>query len=94
MALKDASREARLQWFARQIIDAAWHGDVDAADVQFWGVSAGLIAERKVTAENRQWVDENVIDFSELAEGDTFFEFSPDLEVSESVTNSGDAKGE
>lgn len=75
MALKDASREVRLQWFARQILDDARHGDVDGGDVQSYAEQAGLIVSQIATEEDIEKYD---LDGTEP--GDSFYRFSPDLE--------------
>lgn len=74
--LKRCTREQRLAWFARQIITAAWHGDVDAMDVQEWAVAAGLIYAETVT-ENTDMM--NVENAECLEIGDTLYRESRDL---------------
>ena len=77
MSLKNADRQTRLQWFARQVIDAMWNsfGDVDGGDIQDWAAQAGLLVEDTVTKENH----DTIIEGECLDVGDTFYRFSPDL---------------
>lgn len=85
MALKDASREVRLQWFARQVLDASFEGlDVGGDDVQRWAKAAGLLDEFTVTAADLHEDSKALHDISNaeyLSEGDTYYRFSPDLEA-------------
>ncbi len=85
MALKDASREVRLQWFARQVIDAAFEGlDVDGSDIQTWAKRAGLVDEHVVSAADLapgSTALESVSNAECLSEGDTWFSFSDDLKA-------------
>lgn len=77
MSLKTASRETRLQWFARAVMDAAWMGgDVCGGDIQEWALQAGLIVPDTVTEENRHEIYNG--EYFDI--GDTFYRFSPDLE--------------
>ena len=85
MSLKDASREVRLQWFAREVIDATFNGlDVCGADVQAWAKSARLVDEHTVTADDLKEGSTALDDVSNaecLSEGDTWFSFSTDLKA-------------
>lgn len=87
MALKDASRETRLQWFARAVIDASWSGDVDATDVQTWAKAAGLVNEHTATAADIEAMDRgdgplvNMENAECMTAGDTWMTFSADLEA-------------
>ena len=77
MSLKTASRETRLQWFARAVVEATWMGsDVCGGDIQEWAVQAGLIVPDTVTEENRHEISNG--EYFDI--GDTFYRFSPDLE--------------
>ena len=84
MALRDASREVRLQWFARQVLDASFEGlDVDGASIQEWAKQAGLVDEHVVTAADL--ADDSALrgiaNFECLSEGDTYYSFSDDLKA-------------
>ena len=84
MPLRDASRETRLQWFARQVIDATWMGTPDGTDIQEWALAAGLITQHRVTQDD---VDGNTDALScienaeHLSVGDDYYKFSADLEA-------------
>jgi len=83
MTLKEASREVRLQWFARQVLDETFNGlNVDGDDIQQWAKAAGLVDEHVVTAADLAEGSETLRDVSNaecLSEGDTWFSFSDDL---------------
>lgn len=87
MSLKDARRETRLQWFARQVIDASWSGDVDALDVQAWAKAAGLVNEHTATAADIEAMDRgegplaNMENGECMTAGDTWHTFSSDLDA-------------
>jgi len=85
MALKNASREVRLQWFARQVIDATFDGlDVGGDEIQAWARKAGLVDEHVVTAADLAEGSETLCNVSNaecLSEGDTWFAFSDDLKA-------------
>ena len=85
MSLKDASREVRLQWFARQVIDATFNAlDVCGADIQHWAHRAGLIDDHTVTEADLAEGSTTLEDVSNaecLEVGDTWFSFSDDLKT-------------
>lgn len=88
MALKDASREVRLQWFARAVIDATWQGlRVDSDDIQAWAKSAGLIDENIVTDEHLAALSKgegplvDVENSEHLQPMDSWMSFSHDLQA-------------
>ena len=83
MALKDASREVRLQCFARRVLDEALDGlDVCGGDIQEWARAAGLLDEHIVTEADLAPDSETlhgVRDAEFLSIGDSWFSFSGDL---------------
>lgn len=86
MVLKDASREVRLQWFARAVIEATFEGlDVEGDAIQQWAKMAGLVDERTATAADIAARDKGGGPLAEMensecmSEGDTWFVFSRDL---------------
>lgn len=85
MPLKDASREVRLQWFARQVLDATFQGyDADGGDIQDWAKAAGLIDAFTVTAADLSDESSTLHDVTNaecLGEGDTYYKFSADLKA-------------
>src|SRR5690606_8149153 len=90
MSLKTASRETRLQWFARTVVDATWMGsDVCGGDIQEWALQAGLIVPDTVTEENHHEIANG--EYFDI--GDTFYRFYPDLEVNWNEIEQGADEG-
>ncbi len=84
MALKNASREVRLQWFARQVIDATWTGSPDGGEIQDWALAAGLITEHEVTqadVDGHTGALDTIENAEHLDVGDSYYKFSTDLEA-------------
>lgn len=67
----DAARE-----FARRVLQASWDGsgDVSGGDIQDWAQELGLIFSRIATGQDEE-------DFSDVAAGDSIFEFEEWMQV-------------
>lgn len=75
MTLKHASREVRLQWFARHVIDAVWQGQLDDDDVIRRALEADLLVEQEATEDDVEKYD------LDIEPGGTFCKFSSDLDA-------------
>ena len=91
MALKDASREVRLQWFARAVIEASFEGlDIECEYIQTLAKQAGLVDEHAASAADIAARDAGSGPLADMENaecmsvGDTWLTFSGDLK-SESV---------
>ena len=57
-----------LKAFVREVIGAAWNGEVDGSDIQTWAAEHGLIFETVATAED--------VAGTEFEAGDSWFKYA------------------